>query len=144
MSNVIKLATSRKAKTKAKPSTAATDEPLIRECIAFAQNVAAFAAGFAIDPTDSEYAEPMGSRFSTRYLSALFNISKMSALTLEGLQAKARVLPIIIKNAGVSEHEDNFFKSFAVDVDKLLQPIIEERCKAEDTAEELKAKAVQS
>jgi hypothetical protein len=108
------------------------DAALIRECVAFAQNVAANDAGYVADPTDSKYAAKLGEQFSRRYEIALLKMGKLSATTAEGLQAKARVVPIVIHNTAGSpdEREDAFFTSFAADVKAFLAPIIHEHFQA--------------
>ena len=137
MSNVVQLkkptAPPKKSARRSKPvPKPASDAALIRACIAFAQNVAANDAGYAADPTDSEYAAPMGDEFSARYDAALRKMAQLSATTPEGLDAKARVVPIVIHNTAGSpdEREDNFFTSFARDVREVLKPIIHERWSA--------------
>ncbi len=144
MSNVIQLkkpiSAPKNPRTRSKKRAAPkpdTDAALIRECVAFAQNVAAGDAGFIADPTDNKYAEKLGEQFSRRSEIALLKIGKLSATTAEGLQAKARVAPIVIRNTlGVpDEREDAFFTSFAADVKAFLAPIIQEHFQAGLTAE---------
>jgi hypothetical protein len=83
-------------------------------------------------PTDRGYGAKLAGPFSSRHEKALVNIAKLSATTLKGLQAKARVVPIVIHNAAESpdEREEKFFRSFAADVEKLLETIIDERRQA--------------
>jgi hypothetical protein len=118
------------SKKRAAPKPA-SDAALIRECVVFAQNVAAEEAGFIADPTDSEYASKMGNPFCRRYNEALHKMGKLSAKTAEGLQAKARVIPIVIRNAigSPDEREDAFFTRFGADVKAFLDPIILEHHK---------------
>jgi hypothetical protein len=122
-----------KAKPKSKRKPLKPREPndtaLIRECVAFAQNVAANSAGYNADPTDSEFAAKMGARFSDRSEVALCKMAELPATTPEGLDAKARVVPIVMDNAADSpdEREIKFFTSFARDVREVLKPIIHER-----------------
>lgn len=150
MSNVVQLkkpnAPPKNFKPRSKPRAAkesASDAALIRECVAFAQNVAAEEAGFIVDPTDSEYASKMGNPFCRRYNEALHKMGKLSAKTAEGLQAKARVIPIVIRNAigSPDEREDAFFTCFAADVRAFLDPIILEHHKTAVDAEREKKKA---
>lgn len=109
----------------------ASDDALIRECIAFAQNLAASDASFDADPTESIYAERFRGPFFRRCNEALRKMAKLSARTAEGLQAKASVVPMVIRNTAgrPDEREDAFFTCFAADVKAFLAPIIQEHHK---------------
>jgi hypothetical protein len=109
------------------PSDDKAARALIRECILFVQSVAAYDAGFKADP-DGDYAHAarLGDRHLDRASEAFEKISRTPATTTEGLQAKARIVPALIKHAAQSmdEREEAFFLSFAADVKAYLDPIL--------------------
>ena len=105
-------------KKKAKKA-AAPDRALIRHCVTFAQAVAAGYAGFAADPDgNSAHAAPAGNPYTQRADEALIAIARLHAETTEGLEAKARIVPFILKNSDGtwSELQEAFFESFGRDV----------------------------
>lgn len=135
MTNVVKFKkpASKRKGSKAKRPTASKDERLINECVIFAQSVAANDAGYDADPDgNNEYATRAGARHSARAAAALAYISETPATTAEALQAKARIIPAVIKDAAHSmdEREEAFFLSFGADVKDYLQHIIDANWKA--------------
>lgn len=118
-----------KAKAKAK-KTPLRDASLIRECVAYAQSLAAFNAGFKADPDGSmKYASKSGDYYSRRAEEALNKMSQMKAQTPEGLQAKARIVSDIIGSVqyeGFDGSSAAFLRIFGVEVKNFLQPIVEE------------------
>jgi hypothetical protein len=122
----------------------ATNDPLIRACVAYAQNVAAWGAGFEIDPTDSEYAEQMGEEFSKRLNADLQKMSALSATTLEGLVAKAAAVAVMMRHnehCVLNESDKKLIVSLARNVQTVLDPIIEERWRAAKQAAPVKTEA---
>ncbi|QTL03938.1 hypothetical protein J5J86_00740 [Aquabacter sp. L1I39] len=76
---------------------AAKDCALIRDCVLYAQAVAALKAGYEADPdTDGRYAGALGMRHLRRAERALERIAGREACTSSGLEAKARILPVIV------------------------------------------------
>lgn len=76
---------------------AAKDRALIRDCVLYAQAVAALKAGYEVDPdTDGRYAGALGMRHLRRAERALERIAGREAATSLGLEAKARILPVIV------------------------------------------------
>jgi hypothetical protein len=125
MSNVVQLKKP-SAKRQSKPSAAAKpDDALIRTCIAYAQNVSAVEAGMNADPTDNTY-ESMAKKYSLQANISLRKLANLPATTPEGLDAKARIVPMVIHDAMglLDEPEQLFFASLAADVRKILDPII--------------------
>jgi hypothetical protein len=124
---------------KPEPAAASGDETvrakraetaLIRECVIYAQSVAAWAGGFDADPDgDSAHAAPLGKSHFARAEQALAKISRTPAMTAEGLQAKARIVPAIMKAAAgcvMDKEEGAFLSSFGADVKAFLEPILDD------------------
>jgi hypothetical protein len=107
-----------------------SDASLIRECVAYAQSIAAFNAGFKADPDGSmKYASKAGDYYSRRAEDALNKMSQMKARTPEGLQAKARIISDIIGSVqyeGFDGSSAAFLRIFGVEVKNFLQSIVEE------------------
>jgi hypothetical protein len=114
------------------------DTALIRECVIFAQSVAAWHAGFDADPDgDNVHAESLGDHHDDRAKQALKKITRMSARTPEEVQAKAKIVPFVnLRLAGCvwDELEQAFVVSFGADVKTFLEPIVNERLSAEKKA----------
>ena len=118
------------------------DDTLIALCVEYAQNVAAIDAGFAADPDgNSKFAEG-GRNFWKQAMHALESIGRISATTVQGLSAKARIVPAVIKEGdGIMEDASStFFLSLARDVRAFVEPAISKEFAASLTAE----RAVQS
>ena len=121
-----KSAPKSKKTAKARSKNTGPDDALIRECVGYVQNVAAFHAGFKADPGgNSEFAEPAGTKFAVAYHAALHKIGKMSAVTAEGVHAKARMAPFVLEDdsGGFETASRNFFFSFAADVKRFFQSV---------------------
>jgi hypothetical protein len=119
----------RKPATKAKrgPGKAPLDARLINECVVYAQGIAAFHAGFGADPDGgSKHAEGLGNPHYERARQALMKIATMKARTPAGLDAKARILPVVIHDSeGSMESADEvFYRTFAADVRAFLDPLV--------------------
>jgi hypothetical protein len=117
----------RKPATKAKRSPAPSDTHLISECVIHAQEIAAFHAGFTADPDgSSRNAQGLGDPHYDRAQRALTKIATMKARTPTGLDAKARILPIVIHDSeGNMESADEvFYRTFAADVRAFLDPLV--------------------
>lgn len=114
--------------------TKRADTALIRECVIFAQSVAAYDAGLAADPDrNSVHAERFANQYLGRANEALAKISQTPASTAEGLQAKARIVPVVISNAAQSmdDREEAFFLSFGADVKAFLETVLDVHRRAE-------------
>jgi hypothetical protein len=99
---------------------------LIRECVIYAQSIAAHDAGFNVDPDGNMiHAAPLGDYHIDRAHQALVKISRIPVTTAEGLQAKARIVRALEK------HEEAFLLSFAADVKAFLEPTIDEHWHAD-------------
>ena len=119
----------RRAKPTRKPRAApSNDRMLIRQCITYAQAIAAFEAGFKVDPDGSKSNAASLGRQSARADAALAIIAATQALTAEGLQSKASILPMVIDSSpgSMEEGDEAFYRSFAADVQAFLDPIIRE------------------
>lgn len=98
------------------------DAALIRACISYAQATAAHQAAFAADPdANNTFAEGAISLPEKHAAAALRTIAATKATTVEGLQAKARILPMILRyedadHLEISAESVAFFRSFAADV----------------------------
>ena len=122
-----------KPKTTPKPRLKRTpadpDARIIAAAVKFAQCTAGFAAGFTADPDgDFKYAGPeKGSAIERERSASLAFLGTHKATTPEGLNAKARVVPIIIqddtglfKNGGA-----RFLSSFAEEVKAFTAPMVQ-------------------
>jgi hypothetical protein len=118
-----------KAKTRRKTSRSKkpSDTALIRECVIYAQSVAAFHTGFKADPDGSSvHAESIGNKFDHRAWQALTKIAATPATTPAGLCSKARIVEIVFEDSAASyvqEDQTAFLKAFGLEVKKFLQPI---------------------
>ena len=115
----------RKPATKAKRGAgkAPIDEHLINECVVYAQGVAAFHAGFGADPDGwSKHAEGLGNPHYDRARQALRKIATMKARTPAGLDAKARIIPVVLDDSegSLEDADEAFYRSFAADVRAFL------------------------
>jgi hypothetical protein len=91
-----------KAKTKTSTKAAAKPSPdaeLIRNCVQYAQAVAAVRAGFDADPDgNSVYSSPAARTHERAAIKALAAISAAKASTAAGICAKARIVPMVLRN----------------------------------------------
>jgi hypothetical protein len=106
---------------------AAKDTALIRECVIYAQSVAALHEGYTADPGHGDsIAGALGEKYNDRIRQALTKITAMPATTPGGLCSKARIVAVVFRDhegGCLPELEEEFLKSFAVDVKNFLQPI---------------------
>ena len=105
------------------------DFALIRECVIYAQSVAAQSAGFAADPTgNNDHASALADIYFKRAEAALLKIARTPATTVEGLQAKARIVPVMIDDneGSIVPEEKAFFRSFAAEVKEFLADAVQE------------------
>jgi hypothetical protein len=134
-------------KAKSKPATKAkrglgkaapSDTHLIKECITYAQEIAAFRAGFTADPDSwSKHAADLGNRHESRAKKALAKIATMKASTPMGLDAKASILPMVIQDdeGSMESASEVFYRTFAADVRSFLDPLVHaESLAAKDAA----------
>src|SRR5262245_12032920 len=121
MNNVVKLKLKNKPRA-SRVTPKAADSRLIEACIAYSQSIAAHAATFRASPSD-DYSTKSARPAISRATAALRAATK-KATTAEGLNAKARIVPIIIDQAeGCFEQDEvNFLASFAAEVKAYLQP----------------------
>ena len=122
------MKTKRKPATKAKPGPgkAPIDVLLINECVVYAQEIAAYHAGFLADPNDDMHAAVLGSPHERRAKQALAKIATIKASTPAGLDAKARILPMVIHDSSgsVESADEVFYRTFAADVRAFLDPLV--------------------
>jgi hypothetical protein len=114
-------------KTKRSPGKAPSDTPLINECVRYAQEMAAFHAGFKADPDgSSKHAAGLGNRHERRAKQALTKIATMKASTPTGLDAKARILPVVIQDdeGSMESASEVFYRTFAADVRAFLDHLV--------------------
>ena len=123
-SNVVKLVSEKKT-AKRPPSKPMDDNAaVIRAAVAYAQNVAAFKAGFDIDP-DGDFSTAgglgLGGLCRGRAAAAMGQLSKVKATTAAAIAAKARIIPLVIEDPqDCDEVEYAFLHSFARDVNEYL------------------------
>jgi hypothetical protein len=129
MSNIVKLKLKNGRGTR-RAQTKATDARLIEACITYAQCMAAHQATFRAAPDDAYSDKFTGAAFK-RATTAL-RAAKSKATTAGGLQAKARIVPIVADDAEGSFEEEqvDFLLSFALDVKVFLDPSVEEEWRA--------------
>jgi hypothetical protein len=118
-----------KSKRTTGPKKPSFDHALIRKCVTYAQTIAAFHGGWDADPSgNSDFAADKRSlQYERAAEAALTAIARTRAATPEGLQAKARVVPILMKDLGnsvMNEDQMEFLLSFAKEVREFLEPII--------------------
>src|ERR1700694_3215183 len=95
----------RKNTTKKLTTKRAADDAVIALCVEYAQCVAAIQAGYEADPDgDFKFADgPAEANFRKRRKRALDGIGRHKTTTADGLSAKARIVPMIVKdNEGLS------------------------------------------
>ena len=129
----MKRAAKAKTASRRKATKPPNDTRLINECVIYAQSVAAFRDGFKADPAgDSCHAAALGDRHTNRAQQLLTKITATPATTPEGLCSKARIVAVVFQDYQDSclqsdGAESEFLKSFAVEVEKFLQPICDGR-----------------
>jgi hypothetical protein len=115
----------KRSKRKMAPQTkakAAPDSMLIASCVEFAQSVAAYRGGFKADPdSHCRYADSIGDPFLKRAQDALFRAGKLSPEGPKGLDAKARIVPIVLGEEMWQEETQAFIEKFANDVRQMLR-----------------------
>lgn len=107
------------------------DAIIIREAVTYAQAVAAFHNGFKADPDgNNENAASLGEQHERIARGALSRLVSIPASSAEALEAKARIVPIILDDDGgygyIGENSEAFYRTFAADVCRFLDPIIRE------------------
>jgi hypothetical protein len=113
-------ATSRRKATKTENDTA-----LIRECVIYAQSIAAHRAGFRADPDpDCCHAEALGNPHFSRAHQALTKIAGIPTTTPQELRSKARIVPVLFEDnqdGRLNSIGVDFLTSFANEVEKFLE-----------------------
>ena len=106
------------------------DDSLVRDCVIYAQAIAALKAGYEADPDpDGRYAGSLGLRFYRRAERALARIAERPAHTSLGLEAKARIVPVIVArhmgllSAPEAELISHFADEVRADLAKRRQPL---------------------
>jgi hypothetical protein len=108
-------------KTKSPPPAKPSEDDLIRACVAYARAISGYDAGFAADPSGNGDEE--GNRLWRRSELLLAKIARTPAQTAKGLQAKARIAPVVIKAGNLPDDSDQtFLASFASEVKEFLEP----------------------
>jgi hypothetical protein len=129
-------------KRKSKAATAKRSE-IVEQCVVYAQSIAAYQAGFKIDPTgDFDYAgcgKGQGGRRPFRQADrALFRLVALSSaypgerplLSREEMRAKAGVLSII-GTQPLEKIEGAYIRFFAIELDDYFREAIEDAWRAE-------------
>jgi hypothetical protein len=120
------------AKTRRKnavPGAPSGQDRLIADCVEYARMIAAFNAGFSVDPTgNNDFAGSKNyHRTLGRACDLLASIARRPATTVMALQAKARVVHWIMEDGASHSPEErdiDFLISFASDVEKFLTPLV--------------------
>jgi hypothetical protein len=110
----------------AKESKSAADASLIAACVEYAQVRAASKAGYDVDPSfDADHAAASGDQFMRRARNALALAAKIRPQSAAGLDAEARIVPIVVDVAEcpLDEGAGEFLRKFALDVRRILDPI---------------------
>jgi hypothetical protein len=76
--------------------SAKADAAIIRNAIPYGQAIAAFHAGFRIDPASDDICETAGAPWERRAKAALKELAKGPATSAEALAAKASIVPTIV------------------------------------------------
>lgn len=95
------------------------DEGLVRDCVIYAQAIAALKAGYDADPdADGRNAGSLGLSFFRRAERALARVAERQACTSLGLEAKARIVPVVVaRHMGLlSAQEAELIRRFADEV----------------------------
>jgi len=122
-------------KSSRKASKPSGDAIIIDTAIAYAQAVAAFHNGFKADPDgDMKNAAKLGKQQERIASVALAKLAIIAANSAEALDAKARLLPMILDDdaGGLEENSEAFYRAFAADVRRFLEPIVHEHWLAEN------------
>ena len=136
MNNIVKLKSNTKLHASRKVRTQkATDVHLIEACISYAQSMAAYKAAHKAAPDDA-YADEAQAASLVRAKAALRSATK-KATTATGLNAKARIVPVIIDDGSTGAgHYDfdpeqiEYLARFAADVREYLQPTVDDEWRA--------------
>jgi hypothetical protein len=137
----------RRSTTKRSPNRASkhNDEIIIRESVTYAQAIAAFHSGFQADPDgDFENAAGLGARYERIARAALARLASIPTSSAEALQAKARIVPMILHDDGhghIREDSGAFYQAFAADVCGFLEPIINKNAEQRKRAAQSLGKA---
>jgi hypothetical protein len=110
-----------------KPKTSKSDAIIIGAAVAYAQSAAAWRAGFDGDPDgDMKNANRFGARYARARDAALQKLVNTPASSAEALDAKARIVPMVLDDdcGDVADLSDEFYRAFAADVQKFLEPLI--------------------
>ena len=107
-------------------SDASTDHGLIRNCVAYAKALGAFHEGSNADPDGNgafSGGSPSFQRLESRARKLLTTIARTPATTANGLEAKARIVPMIMRDADgdFQDREQEFFGSFGAEVKAFLE-----------------------
>jgi hypothetical protein len=117
-------------KATAQKSSANRDAIIIREAVIYAQAMAAHENGFAADPNGTkDIAANLGDRHWRIAQSALQKLTQTPARSSEAVEAKARIVPIVLdsyKNSDIDDEARTFFRAFAADMRRILEPITHE------------------
>jgi hypothetical protein len=125
-----------------KPETSRSDTVIIAAAVAYAQSAAAWRAGFDGDPDGSnKNAERLGARHARARDTALQKLANTPASSAEALDAKARVLPMVLDDdcGDVADLSDEFYRAFAADVRKYLEPLVSAEWYARNDARDASA-----
>jgi hypothetical protein len=137
--NMRKSTTQKSSRQASKPNG---DAIIIGTAVAYAQAVAAFHNGFKADPDgDMKNAAKLGKQQERIASDALARLASIPANSAEALDAKARILPMILDDDGgsIEENSEAFYRTFAADVRRFLEPIIHEHWLAENAERQKKA-----
>jgi hypothetical protein len=120
-----------KRRTTAKHQSAAplrTDAAIIRAAVIYAQCISAYHGGFRGDPSgDNDTAASIGSRYFDQAKQQLDLLAESPATSIEALDAKARVVPIMLEDSCNSCGEDfeiAFLRCFVNDVRTFLASLV--------------------
>jgi hypothetical protein len=125
-----------------KSKTSRSDMVIIAAAVAYAQSAAAWRAGFEGDPDgNNENAERLGARYKRARDAALQKLANTPASSAEALDAKARIVPIVLDDdcGGVADLSDEFYRAFAADVRKYLEPMVRAEWDARADARDARA-----
>lgn len=119
-------------------SNMSNEASLLRDCVSYAQTIASAAAAYSADPTPNcDIANKRCIKLDASARQLLLGIAETPTKTAAGLQAKARVAALAIRDDdGQMQHElAKFFTSLATDLKLYLDPAVREEWRDSDKSE---------
>ena len=119
-------------------SNMSNEASLLRDCVAYAQTVASAMAAYSADPTPNcDIANERSIKLDASARQLLLGIAETPTKTAAGLQAKARIAAIAIRDDDGQMRDElaKFFTSLAADLKQYLDPAVKEEWRDSDKSE---------